>query len=130
MRTRAFRPQVPDCLEDRSLLSGMARPLADPVVLPRLRLKKVVEITHMSFQLYARDIEVEHLSDEIYEVVVMLPYGRVDGLGVQINSILDRMHHEVAAKVPGAVISAQTNVLTAIRTQVQARIRAGDVVVR
>jgi hypothetical protein len=130
MRTRAFRPEVPNCLEERSLLSGVARLSAHPVVLTHRRLGKVVEQTHVAFLLFARDVEVNHLGDELYDLMVMIPFGRVDGLGVEINRILDRMNHDVSARVPHAVISAQHDVLAATRAQVQARVRAGDVVVR
>ena len=43
MRTRAYRPEVPGCLEDRSLLSGVAGLSADPVVLPHRRFNLVAE---------------------------------------------------------------------------------------
>jgi hypothetical protein len=134
MRTRAYRPEVPGCLEDRSLLSGAAGLSADPVVLSRLRLNKVAEHVRASFLTFARDAkvfhEVSHLGDDIYDAVVVIPFGRVDGLGVSINRILSRMQHDLSAHVPHAITSARDDVLAVIRADVEARVRAGDVVVR
>ena len=50
MRKRAFRVEVPDCLEGRSLLSGVAGMSADPVVLSHRRLAKVVDHMQVAFQ--------------------------------------------------------------------------------
>ena len=64
------------------------------------------------------------------DVVVMIPFGRVDGLGVSINRIVNRMQHDLSANVPHAIRSARNDVLAVTRAEVEARVRAGDVVVR
>jgi hypothetical protein len=130
MRTRAYRPEVLDCLEDRSLLSGVAGPSADPVVLTVRRLHLVGDQLRLSFQLFARDLVTDHLLDDIHNVAVIIPFGRVDGLGITIKRTLDQMQHDLSAHVPNAVLTAQNDVLAAILAQVKARVQAGDVVVR
>jgi hypothetical protein len=122
MRTRAYRPEVPCCLEGRSLLSGVAGLSADPVVLPRRKLNLVAEQMRLSFQLFARDVEVTHLGDELYDVAVIIPFGRVDGVGVSINRIVSRMQHDLDANVPHSVRSALNDVLAVIRADVKARV--------
>ena len=130
MRTRAYRPEVPQCLEDRSLLSGIPGLSADPVVLPRRKFNMFAEEIRVTFQTFARDRLASDLHDRIFIYGVMIPFARVDGLGVSINRILDRLHRDLAANVPDAIRSARTDVLAVIRADVQARVRAGDVVVR
>jgi hypothetical protein len=130
MRTRAYRPEVPGCLEDRSLLSGVAGLSAEPGVLTRRRFNTVAEQIQLGFQLFARDRVVSHLGDEIYDVAVLIPFGRVDGLGVSINRILNRMQHDLSAHVPHALRSARNDVLAVTRADVEARVQAGDVVLR
>lgn len=130
MRTRAFRPEVPGCLEDRLLLSGVAGPSAHPVVLSQLRFNKISQQIRLGFQLLVRDGDEDRLPDQIQDVVVWVPFGRVDGLGQSINRTLDKMQHDVLAKVPNAVNTARNDVLAAIHAEVAARVQAGDVVVR
>ena len=131
MRTRAYRPEVPVCLEDRSLLSGVAGLSADPVVLPQRRFNFVGEHMQQGFVLFARDRDVIQLRGEIIDdVAVMIPFGRVDGLGVSINRIVNRMQHDLSAHVPHAIRSALNDVIAVTRADVKARVQAGDVVVR
>lgn len=130
MRARAFRPEVPDCLEERSLLSGAAGQSADPVVLSNRRLIKVEQQMVLSFHLFSRDRYVPGLLDSLHDSAVMIPFGRVDGLGVTINRTVDRMHRDLAAGVPDAIRLAGHDVIAAVRAEVAARVRAGDVVVR
>ena len=130
MRKRAYRPEVSRCLESRSLLSGVAGTPADPVVFPRVSFARVREQIQQSFQLVARDRVTSTLPDDLYNVAVLIPFGRVDGLGVTINRILAELRQDLAAHVPNAVLSARNEVLAATREQVEARVRAGDVVVR
>jgi hypothetical protein len=54
----------------------------------------------------------------------------VDGLGVSINHIVDRMRHDLSIHVPHAARSALFDVLAVTRAQVEARVRAGDAIVR
>src|SRR3954468_15871621 len=91
MRTRAYRPEAPVCLEDRSLLSGVAGGSADPFVFTPRRFHKVGEQINLAFQSFDRDRAPAVLHDDIFLVAVMVPFGRVDGLGVAINRRLDRM---------------------------------------
>ena len=128
MRTRAYRPEVPGCLEDRSLLSGVAGLSADPVVLSHRRLNTVAEQIRLGFQSFGRDRDVSHLGDSISDVAVMIPFGRVDGLGVSINRILVNMRQEIAAGAPHPVLSASNEVVAVTRALVEARIQDGDVV--
>jgi hypothetical protein len=121
---------MPSSLEERSLPSGIAPLGASPVVFPRLRYERVVEHIHLSFIVYARFGDVDHLIEEIRDVAVMVPFGQVDGLGRRIGRIVDRMEEDLADRVPRALRSAQAEVVAATRAQVQARVRAGDVVVR
>lgn len=130
MRTRAYRPEVPGCLEDRTLLSGSARPKAGPVVLSSARLGFAIERIHEEFQLAAQDRDVSDLRRQIRDYVVIIPFGRADGLGVAIRRTLDRAEDDLSGRVPHAVGRAENEVITAIRAEVRARVRAGDVVLR
>jgi hypothetical protein len=129
MRTRAYRPEVPGCLEDRPLLSGVAGLSAHPVVLSHRQFNFVAEHMRMGFDLFARYRDVSQLRNEINDVVVMIPFGQVDGLEVSINRIVNRMQHDLSAHVPHAIRSALNDVLAVTRADVEARVRAGDVVV-
>ena len=130
MRTRAYRPEAPGCLEGRSLLSGVAGLSADPVVLPRRVFNVVAEQIQSHFQSFGRDRDIAGLRDDLRDVAVIIPFGRVDGLGVSINRIVTRMQDDLSANVPHAIRSALNDVLAATRAEVKARVQAGDVVVR
>jgi hypothetical protein len=130
MRTRAYRPEAPACLEERSLLSGVAGLSANPVVLTRRQFTQVVDFMHLGFYNFTQYRDVEHLREDLRDVAVIIPFGRVDGLGVSINRIVDRMEEDISAKVPHPVRSALIDVLAATRAEVAARVRAGDVVLR
>jgi hypothetical protein len=127
MRKRAYRPEVHDCLEDRSLLSGVA---ADPVVFPRRQLVFVTNHMRSGFALFARQPDFSQLHAEIDDVVPKVPFGRVDGLESSIVSILDRMRHEISAHVPNAFRSAMHDVIAITVAGVKARVRAGELIVR
>jgi hypothetical protein len=131
MRTRAYRPEVPGCLENRSLLSGVAGVSADPVILLQFKLNKVAELTRDYFVTFGeRDRSVADLRVALIDVIVMIPFERVDGLGASINGILGRMQKDLSANVPDAVRTAGNDVIAATRAEVEARVQAGDVVVR
>jgi hypothetical protein len=130
MRTRAYRPEVPGCLEVRSLLSGVAGLSAHPVVLSRRQFNFVAEHMRIGFDLFVRHRDVSQLRGEINDLVVMVPFGQVDGLGVSINRILNRMQHDLSANVPRAIRAALNDVIAVTRADVEARVRAEDVVVR
>lgn len=131
MRTRAYRPEALVGLEDRSLLSGAGGLSADPVAISRRRLAKVADHVESSFLLFSLNrLSFPHMHQQIRDVAVMIPFGRVDGLGASINRILDRMLDDLSAKVPHAIGSASDDAIDAIRESVEARVRAGDVVVR
>ena len=130
MRTRVYRPEVPVCLEDRSLLSGVAGPSADPVMFSRHQLSFIVEHMQDGFDLFARNRDVSQLHNEIDDVVVMIPFGRVDGLRASIDRILTRMQNDLSAHVPHAFRRARIDVNAVIRADVEARVQAGDLVVR
>ena len=130
MRTRAYRPEILACLEDRSLLSGVAGLTADPVVLSRRQFHFIAEHMRLGFQLFARYRDVSQLHNEINDVAVWIPFGRVDGLQVSINRIVNRMQHDLSANVPSAIRKAGNDVIAVTRADVEARAQAGDVVVR
>ena len=130
MRTRAYRPEVPSCLEDRSLLSGVAGSSADPVVFSRHRLSFIVQHMQQGFDLFARYRAVSQIYSEVDDVVVMLPFGRADGVRGSIDRILTRMQNDFSAHVPHAFRRARIDVNAVIRADVEARVQAGDLVVR
>ncbi len=83
------------------------------------------------FILFARYRDVIQLRSEVIDdVVVMIPFGQVDGLGESIDRIVNRMQHDFSAHVPHAIRTALIDVLAVTRGNVEARVRAGDVVVR
>jgi hypothetical protein len=130
MRTRAYRPEATGYLEDRSLLSGVAGPSADPVIFSRHRLSFIVEHIQGGFDLFARYRDISQLHSEIDDVVVMIPFGRADGVRGSINRIVTRMQNEISAHVPHAFRRARIDVNAAIRADVEARVQAGDLIVR
>jgi hypothetical protein len=130
MRTRAYRPEVPGCLEVRSLLSGVAGLSAHAVVLSHRQFNFVGERIREGFDLFGRYHDVSQLHDEIDDVIVMIPFGGVDGLRASITRIINSMQHELSAHVPRAVRSAQSDVLAVTHAVVEARVQAGDVVLR
>jgi hypothetical protein len=130
MRTRAFRPDVPGCLENRSLLSGVAGASADPTVLTRREFNQVPEQIRAAFQQFRRGFGIEELHDEILNAVVTIPYGKADGLGASITRILRTMQREIHAKDPQAINSASDEVIAVTRADVQALAQAGKIVVR
>jgi hypothetical protein len=130
MQRRAYRPEAPRCLEERSLLSGVAAPSLHPVVLLPRKLVKVDEHVQMAFQIFTRSRDFADLHDEIHDVQVLIPYQHVDGLGLTIRNILHEMQLGFAANAPHPIRSAQNAVLAAIRAEVVARIQTGDVILR
>jgi hypothetical protein len=130
MRTRAYRPEAPFGLEGRSLQSGVAGLSSDPVVLPRRQLNSILDHMRSGFILYTRYHDVSQIRSEIDDVVVNIPFERVDGLDVSIDRILSTMRQELSARDPNALGTALHAVIAATRAEVQARVRAGDVVVR
>ncbi len=130
MRKRAYCPEVPGCLENRSLLSGVAGLSAHPIVLTRRQFNQVPERIQTAFHLFRQGNGISHLHDDILSAVAIIPFGRVDGLGASINGILGRMQHDMRAGVHGAVSTARNDLIAAVRADVQARAQAGDIVVR
>lgn len=130
MRRRAFRPEVPGCLEGRSLLSGVSGLSAHPVVLSQRRLNFVLERIGEGFDLYGRYRDPIQLRDHIDNLVVIIPYQHVDGLDASLDRIVDRIKHDLVNHVPHAVRSALKDAIALTRAEVQARVRAGDVVIR
>jgi hypothetical protein len=130
MRRRAYRPEAPDCLEDRSLLSGVAGLSAHPVVVSRRQLSQTIEHIKFAFGEFTPFRVVHILRDDLHNVAKPVPFGRVDGLDATIDRIVDRMQHDLSARVPHPIRSAQHALLVVIRADVLARVRAGDVVLR
>jgi hypothetical protein len=130
MRTRAYRPEAPGCLEERSLLSGVAGSSADTTVFTRREFNEVPEQIQEAFYDFRQGDGISELHHDILDAVVVVPFGRQDGLAASINGILDTLHHDMHAKVPNAVSTAHNEVLTVTRAAMQAQAQAGNVVVR
>ena len=130
MRKRAYRPEVPGCLEGRSLLSGVAGHSADPTVFTRREFNYVPEQIQEAFHLFRQGSGISELHDEINEATVAVPFGRQDGLAASINGILGTLQHDMHAKVSDAVSTARNEVLAVTRAAMQAQAQAGNVVVR
>src|ERR1700733_4642909 len=129
MRTRAYRPEVPGCLENRSLLSGVAGTSADPTVLTRREFNLVPEEIRSAFQEYRQGFGIEELHNEILDAVAPIPYGQADGLGSSITRILKTLQRDIHAKDPQAINSAVNAVIAVTRADVQALAQAGRIVV-
>jgi hypothetical protein len=129
MRTRAYRPEAVS-LEDRLLQSGAAGLSSDPVVLPRRQLNFILDHMRSGFILYTRYHDFSQIGDEIDDVVGKIPFERVDGLDVSIDRILSTMRQELSAGDHNALGTGLHAVIAATLAEVQARVRAGDVVVR
>jgi hypothetical protein len=82
------------------------------------------------FVLYTRYRDFSQIRSEIDDVIMLIPFGRVDGLNVSIDRTLDGLRQDIFSHVPGAVRKASMDVTTLTLEQVRARVRAGDVVVR
>jgi hypothetical protein len=130
MQTRVYRPEVPDCLENRSLLSAVAATSADPIVLTRREFNLVPEEIRSAFQEFRQGFGIEELHNEILDAVASIPYGQADGLGSSITRILKTMQRDIHAKVPQAINSAVNSVIAVTRADVQALAQAGRIVVR
>jgi hypothetical protein len=82
------------------------------------------------FILFGRYHDFANLQSEMNDVSGMIPFAQVDGLGVSIQRILNRMQHDFFAHVPHFWSSARHDVIAVTFAAVEARVRAGDVVVR
>ena len=91
MRRRAFRPEVPGRLEDRSLLSGVAGLPGGPVVLSIPQLNQQIEHMQSSFAYFSRYREIPHLLNELHDDAEMIPFSRADGLDESIDDIVERI---------------------------------------
>lgn len=127
MRTRAYRPEIPACLEERSLLSGVAGPSAHPVVITKGQVGSINFQIQADFAAFLRNHQIPDLRNDIYNVAVAVPFGQVDGLGVRINAIITTMERQLLAHVPRAFITGETEVLAAVRAELETRVQAGDV---
>lgn len=129
MRRRAFRPEALHRLEDRSLQSGVGGAAAGPVELPAGRLDGILHQVRLSYFLYVRKPNMEQLRNHLQPVAVLVPFGREDGLGDKINDILHQVHDGIANGAPLPVYTASRQTINLIRSDVYARVRAGDVVI-
>ena len=130
MRKRAYRPEVPCCLENRSLLSGVTGLSAGPTVITRREFNRVPFRVRTAFLAFRQGSGISPLHVDIFDGLAIFPFVHADGLVTSINGIFRTLKHDQCARVPGAVSSAQSQVLAAIRADVQARVRSGDLVVR
>jgi hypothetical protein len=130
MRPRPYRPENPGCLEGRLLLSGAAGLSDKPYVFSQHTFKFYaihVESDFTSFARYRSSIELHR---EIEDVLPLIPYARADGLRDKIDSIVDGMVEQVHEGVPHAIRTANEAVIAVTRSEIQARVQAGDVVVK
>jgi hypothetical protein len=130
MRTRVYRPGVPDCLENRMLLSAVAATSADPIVLTRREFNLVPEQIRSAFQEYREGFGIEELHNEILDPVSSIPYAQAHGLGSSITRILKTMQRDIHAKDPQAINSAVNAVIAVTRADLQALAQSGRIVVR
>jgi hypothetical protein len=130
MRTRAYRPVVSGCLEGRSLLSGVAKLPAAPYVFPGSQYKLYVVHAQADFTLFARYGDPIQLRHELEDIIPIIPFSRADGLRAKLDGIVDDMLHDIHAGVPQAIRSAYNDAIAVTRAEVEARVQAGDVVVR
>jgi hypothetical protein len=84
----------------------------------------------IAFNLFTRYRDVIQLRDEIDDVDVLIPFGRMEGLEGSIDRIVDRMEHDIAGHVPHAIRTARNDVLAVTRADVLASIRNGVLIVR
>lgn len=126
MRKRAYRPEVPAPLDDRSLMSGVA----EPVVLPLRQLRLATERVQLTFSAFTRNFTFSQLRDDLQSDVAVIPFGRADGLGSSIDRIVDGLQDDLQTLSPFAVRSAERRVLATIRGNIAIRVRAGDLVLR
>ena len=132
MRKRAFRPEVPGCLENRSLLSGLAgRPKHPPVVFSHQRLARAIGQVNDGFDVFTQHHDVSQLRFELNRAsaVALVPFGRIDGLRVSYNRIINKMRHDIHARIPGSVEAARHEAVALTEATVEARIRAGDLII-
>lgn len=130
MRKRAFQPEAPACLEERSLLSGVGRPPGDPFVLSGYRYDNAIDQIRLNFQRFDKTRDSLQLVRTLRDLQVLIPFGQVDGLGAEINRIMKTMRRNLLFRVPDAIHTARTDVIAAVKAEVQARVDSGDVVVR
>jgi hypothetical protein len=130
MRTRAYRPEVSGCLENRSLLSGVAGTSSVPIVLTRREFNQVPEEIQEAFLEFRQGFGIEELHTEILDAVAPIPFGQADGLGSSITRILKTMQRDIHGKDPQAITSAHNDVIAVTRADMQALAQAGTIVVR
>ena len=130
MRTRAYRPDVSCRLEGRQLLSGVTGRPADPYVFSSNQSKLVVSIVARSFTVYARNHDRILLPRDLDDVIAIIPFSRADGLPSKFDDIVNEMLHDIHADVPHAIRTAANEVIAVTRAELEARVQAGDVVVR
>ncbi len=132
MPKRAYRPEISCGLENRALLSGFAAAglSAHPIVITRAKFNLVPEEIQSAFHEYRQGFGMAELHEEIFDDIVNIPFARVDGLAESVNGILNKLQQNMQAKVPNAISTAHNDVTAVTRADVQARVQAGDIIVR
>lgn len=130
MRRRAFRPEAPAALDDRSLMSGVVGPSAGPVVLPIRQLRLVVDRVQLTFSAFTRNSTFSQLREDLLSDVAAVPFGRADGLEASVDRIVVGLHDDLQDRAPFAVRSAERRMIATIRQDVAIRVRAGDLILR
>lgn len=130
MRTRAFRPEVSDCLEGRLLMSGVAGRPADTYVFTGRQFKVFAVHLQIEFDIYTHIKDIDHLRNGLDDLIPLIPYARADGLHAKVEHIVGQMRRDIRANVPHAIRRAANEVLAVTRAELEARVQAGDVVIR
>src|SRR5947208_2606951 len=88
---------------DRNRPDPPGGPSAAPVVLSHRQYSRAISYSGHEFNVYARFPGAESLLEDLYNVAVWIPYGRVDGLGRTIRHIVHQMERDIDAHVPHPV---------------------------
>ena len=130
MRTRAYRPEVSGCLESRLLLSNVAGRPAAPYVLSGHQVKLFVVHLASEFSIYEHIKDITHLQHGLEDLIPFIPYAYADGLPAKFDHILGQMRRDIHSNAPHPIRTASNEVLAVTRAEIEARVQAGDVVLR
>ncbi|QEH36701.1 hypothetical protein OJF2_52860 [Aquisphaera giovannonii] len=128
MRRRAFRPELPGQLEDRSLASVAAGSPGHPAVFRKGMVNDIIREVHSQFLVYIRYRDPTLLREQIDRNVTLIPYSRADRLLDSIDGILHDMLRDQAAGAPRPVLKASNRTIALIRSDVVQHVKAGDLV--
>jgi hypothetical protein len=127
MRRRAFTPEVLGSLNlaGRVVPSHTAGLAHRSVPLSGQRYDMAIDMVRRDFELFATSGDFERLRAALAHHTSGLPFHKVDGLGMKINSILSWMQSDLSSGVPRAIATAHENVVNTIHQDLQSRIDDG-----